>query len=193
MIVGYARVSTDKQDLALQMDALHEAKCDKIFSDVMSGAKVDRPGLDDCMKFLGKGDTLVAWKLDRIGRDLRHLVNLVHDLNVRGIGFRVLTGQGASIDTTTAAGKLVFGIFASLAEFERALICERVNAGVKAAKARGIIFGAKSKITPQTLAQAKDLVVTGSLRDAARTLGVSKSGLHRALRQASERRHISAS
>jgi DNA invertase Pin-like site-specific DNA recombinase len=181
MIVGYMRVSTDKQDMALQMDALKEAGCDKIFSDVMSGAKTERPGLTECLKFLQRGDTLVTWKLDRVGRNLRHLVNVVHDLNDRGVGFKVLTGQGASIDTTTAAGKLIFGIFASLAEFERELIRERVNAGIKAAKARGVRFGAKRKITPSILEQARQIRETSSVRLAAKTLGISKSALYREL------------
>jgi DNA invertase Pin-like site-specific DNA recombinase len=106
-----------------------------IYSDSASGKKDDRPGLDACLKAVRTGDTLVIWKLDRLGRNLRHLVNVVHDLNARGIGLRVLTGQGAAIDTTTAAGKLVFGIFAALAEFERELIRERTIAGLAAARA----------------------------------------------------------
>jgi len=177
MIVGYMRVSTHGQDMALQKDALEAAGCEKIFSDVMSGAKTDRPGLDECLKFLQKGDTLVAWKLDRVGRNLRHLVNVVHDLSDRGIGFRILTGQGAAIDTTTPAGKLVFGIFASLAEFERELIRERVNAGIKAAKARGVKFGHNSVITPDMIEAAK----TSSVRSVAKSYGVSKSALYSAL------------
>lgn len=181
MIVGYMRCSTDRQDMALQEDALKEAGCDKIFSDVMSGAKTERPGLTECLKLLQKGDTLVAWKLDRVGRNLRHLVNVVHDLNDRGIGFKVLTGQGASIDTTTAAGKLIFGIFASLAEFERELIRERVNAGIKAAKARGVRFGAKRKLSPEILQQARELSKTSPVRAVAASLGVSKSALYSAL------------
>lgn len=177
MIVGYMRCSTDKQDMALQEDALKEAGCDKIFSDVMSGAKTERPGLTECLKFLQKGDTLVVWKLDRVGRNLRHLVNVVHDLNDNGVGFKVLTGQGAAIDTTTAPGKLVFAIFAGLAEFERELIRERVNAGIKAAKARGVRFGAKRKLTPDIIEAAR----SGSVRAVARQYGVSKSALYSAL------------
>lgn len=177
MIVGYARISTDKQDMALQMDALKEAKCEKIFSDIMSGAKTERPGLDECLKFLQKGDTLVTWKLDRIGRDLQHLVVTVLGLGNRDVGFKVLTGQGASIDTTTPAGKLIFGIFASLAEFERELIRERVNAGIKAAKARGVKFGHDTVITPEMIEATKGQ----SVRAVAKQYGVSKTALYRAL------------
>lgn len=175
MIVGYMRVSTNSQDMALQKDALEAAGCEKIFSDIMSGAKTDRPGLDECLKFLQKGDTLVCWKIDRIGRNLRHLVNTVHDLNDRGVWFKVITG--APIDTTTPSGKLVFGIFASLAEFERELIRERVNAGIKAAKARGVKFGHNSVITPDMIEAAK----TSSVRSVAKSYGVSKSALYSAL------------
>lgn len=181
MIVGYMRVSTSGQDMALQKDALDAAGCEKIFSDVMSGAKTDRPGLDECLKFLQRGDTLVCYKLDRIGRDLQHLVNTVLDLGRRDVGFRVLTGQGAAIDTTTPSGKFVFGVFAAMADFERELIRERVNAGIKAAKARGVRFGAKRKITSSTLEQARQIKETSSVRLAAKTLGVSKSALYTAL------------
>ena len=114
----------------------------------MAGGKLDdRPGLEACLKALRDGDTLIVWKLDRLGRNLRHLVNVVHDLTTQNIGFRVLTGQRASIDTTTPSGKLVFGIFASLAEFERDLISERTRAGLAAARARGRKGGRKSKMT----------------------------------------------
>jgi DNA invertase Pin-like site-specific DNA recombinase len=126
------------QVLDLQKDALLPAGVPErnIYSDTAIGKKDGRPGLDACLKAVRAGDTLVIWKLDRLGRNLRHLVNVVHDLNARGIGLRVLTGQGAAIDTTTAAGKLVFGIFAALAEFERELIRERTIAGLAAARAR---------------------------------------------------------
>src|SRR5580700_2303755 len=141
------------QVLDLQKDALTAAgvpECN-IYSDTASGKKDDRPGLDACLKALRTGDTLVVWKLDRLGRNLRHLVNVVHDLNARGIGLRVLTGQGPAIDTTTAAGKLVFGIFAALAEFERELITERTRAGLASARARGRVGGRKPKMTPAKL------------------------------------------
>ena len=141
MLVGYTRVSKadGSQGTDLQRDALLAAGVDArhLYEDATSGKRADRPGLAECLKALREGDVLVVWKLDRLGRDLRHLVNTVHDLTSRGVGFKVLTGQGASIDTTTANGKLVFGIFAALAEFERELIVERTRAGLAAARARG--------------------------------------------------------
>jgi DNA invertase Pin-like site-specific DNA recombinase len=125
----------------LQRDALLAAGTDpeSLCQDKVSGKKEDRPQLAACLKALRHGDTLVIWKLDRLGRDLRHLVNIVHDLTERDIGLKVLTGQGAAIDTTTASGKLVFGIFAALAEFERELISERTLAGLASARARGTV------------------------------------------------------
>jgi DNA invertase Pin-like site-specific DNA recombinase len=122
-----------------------------LYEDLAPGQRDDRPGLAACLKALRSGDTLVVWKLDRLGRDLRHLVNLIHDLTEREIGLKVLTGHGAAIDTTTAAGKLVFGIFAALAEFERELISERTRAGLAAARARGRSGGRPYKMTPVKL------------------------------------------
>jgi DNA invertase Pin-like site-specific DNA recombinase len=138
------------QVLDLQRDALLVAGVAerRIYSDTASGKKDERPGLAACLQSLRDGDTLVVWKLDRLGRNLRHLVNTVHHLTTSGIGLRVLTGQGAAIDTTTAAGKLVFGIFAALAEFERELITERTRAGLASARVRGRVGGRKSKMTP---------------------------------------------
>jgi DNA invertase Pin-like site-specific DNA recombinase len=141
MLVGYMRVSKADGSQApdLQRDALQDAGVEvrHLYEDAVSGKRDDRPGLVTCLKALRPGDTLIVWKLDRLGRDLRHLVNTVHELTIRGIGLKVLTGQGAAIDTTTAAGKLVFGIFAALAEFERELIAERTRAGLASARARG--------------------------------------------------------
>lgn len=141
MLIGYARISKadGSQVLDLQKDALMTAGVSSthIYQDEVSGKKNQRPSLEAYLKTLRKGDHLVVWKLDRLGRDLRHLVNTVQDFAERGIGFRVLTGQEAEINTTTSNGKLVFGIFASLAEFERELIRERTMAGLKAARARG--------------------------------------------------------
>ena len=142
VLIGYARVSkTDgSQSLDLQRDTLRAAGVDdavNLYHDLASGVRDDRPGLDNCLRALRKGDVLVVWKLDRLGRNLAHLVNTVQDLSTRGVGLRVLAGQGAQIDTTTAGGHLVFGIFAALAEFERELIRERTVAGLKAARARG--------------------------------------------------------
>ena len=137
----------------LQRDALLAAKVDAghIYEDAASGKRDDRPGLAACLKALREGDTLVVWKLDRLGRDLRHLVNTVHDLTARGVGFKVLSGHGASIDTTSPSGKLVFGIFAALAEFERELIVERTKAGMAAARARGRRGGRPYKMTAAKL------------------------------------------
>ena len=141
MLIGYARVSKadGSQSLDLQRDALQAAgvEAGHVYHDCASGARDDRPGLDSCLRALRTGDVLVVWKLDRLGRTLAHLVNTVQNLSTRGVGLRVLTGQGAQIDTTTAAGRLVFGIFAALAEFERELIRERTRAGLTAARARG--------------------------------------------------------
>jgi DNA invertase Pin-like site-specific DNA recombinase len=141
------------QTTDLQRDALLAAgiALDSLYEDRASGKKDDRPQLAACLKALRHGDTLMVWKLDRLGRDLRHLVNVVHDLTERGVGLKVLTGQGAAIDTTTASGKLVFGIFAALAEFERELISERTLAGLASARARGRNGGRPYKMTPAKL------------------------------------------
>jgi DNA invertase Pin-like site-specific DNA recombinase len=141
------------QVLDLQRDALLAAgvRSEYLYEDLASGRRDDRPGLAACLKALRKGDTLVVWKLDRLGRDLRHLINTVHDLTVRDVGLRRLTGQGAQIDTTTTQGKLAFGIFAALAEFERELISERTKAGLASARARGRHGGAPFKMTPAKL------------------------------------------
>lgn len=155
MLVGYMRVSKadGSQVTDLQRDALLSAGIEPqhLYEDAASGKREDRPGLAACLKALRDGDTLIAWKLDRLGRDLRHLVNTVHELNSRGIGFRVLTGHGASLDTTTPNGKLVFSIFAALAEFERELIVERTKAGLAAARARGRSGGRPYKMTTTKL------------------------------------------
>ena len=155
MLVGYMRVSKadGSQVTDLQRDALRAAGVDSrhLYEDAASGKRDDRPGLAACLKALREGDTLVVWKLDRLGRDLRHLVNTVHDLKLRGIGFKVLTGQGANIDTTTPSGRMVFGFFASLAEFERELIVERTRAGIAAARARGRSGGRPYKMTAAKL------------------------------------------
>jgi DNA invertase Pin-like site-specific DNA recombinase len=134
MLIGYARVSTDDQNLDLQRDALKQAGCEQIFTDHISGTKAERPGLTDALSHLRDGDTLVVWRLDRLGRTLPHLIETVNGLQNRGIGFKSLT---ESIDTTTSGGKLIFHIFGALAEFEREIIRERTNAGLSAARARG--------------------------------------------------------
>lgn len=155
MLIGYMRISKadGSQTTDLQRDALISAgvAADHLYDDRASGKLDARPGLEAALKALREGDTLVVWKLDRLGRNLRHLVNTVHDLEKRGIGFKVLSGHGASIDTTTPAGKLVFGIFAALAEFERELISERTKAGLASARARGRKGGAPYKMTAAKL------------------------------------------
>jgi DNA invertase Pin-like site-specific DNA recombinase len=156
VLIGYMRVSKadGSQTTDLQRDALLAAGIapKSLYEDLASGKKDDRPELAACLKALrDHEDTLVVWKLDRLGRNLRHLVNVVHDLTERGIGLKVLTGQGAAIDTTTASGKLVFGIFAALAEFERELISERTIAGLASARARGRKGGRPYKMTPAKL------------------------------------------
>lgn len=185
MLVGYMRVSKadGSQVTDLQHDALLAAGVDArhIYEDATSGKRDDRPSLTACLKALREGDTLIVWKLDRLGRDLRHLVNAVHDLTARGVGFKVLTGHGASIDTTTANGKLVFGIFAALAEFERELIVERTRAGLAAARARGRCGGRPYKMTAAKLrlamaAMGQPETVVGAL---CAELGISRQTLYR--------------
>jgi DNA invertase Pin-like site-specific DNA recombinase len=185
MLVGYVRVSKadGSQVTDSQRDALLTAGVGRahIYEDMTSGRRDDRPGLAACLKALREGDTLVVWKLDRLGRDLRHLVNTVHELTTRGIGLKVLTGQGAAIDTTTAAGKLVFGIFAALAEFERELIAERTRAGLASARARGRHGGRPYKMTPAKLRLAMAAMGKPETRIGAlcTELGVSRQTLYR--------------
>lgn len=184
-LIGYARVSKadGSQVHDLQRDALAQAgvEANNIYEDAASGKKEDRPGLAACLKALRRGDTLVVWKLDRLGRDLRHLVNLVDDLTQRHIGLKVLAGEGASIDTSTANGRLVFGIFAALAEFERALIIERTKAGLAAARARGRNGGAPFKMTPAKLrlAQAAMGKPETKVVDLCVELGITRQTLYR--------------
>ena len=151
MLIGYARVSKSDghQVLDLQIDALTNSgvKEENIYSDKISGSKDERPGLENCLKALREEDILVVYKLDRLGRNLKHLIQTVEDLTKRKIGFKVLSGQGVNIDTTTPAGKMIFSIFGALAEFERELIIERTKAGLQAARARGRVGGRKFNLT----------------------------------------------
>ena len=185
MLVGYMRVSKDdgSQSTDLQRDALLAAGADPgaLYEDKASGKKDDRPQLAACLKALRAGDTLMVWKLDRLGRDLRHLVNIVHDLTARGVGLKVLTGKGAAIDTTTASGKLVFGIFAALAEYERELISERTVAGLAAARARGRKGGPPYKMTPAKvrLAAASMGKPGTNVGDLCKELGITRQTLYR--------------
>ena len=185
ILLGYMRVSKadGSQVLDLQKDALLAAGVEEryLYQDQASGTRDDRPGLANCLKALRAGDTLIVWKLDRLGRDLRHLVNTVHDLTAGGIGFKVLTGHGAAVDTTTPAGKLVFGIFAALAEFERELIAERTRAGLASARARGRTGGRPYTMTPAKLrlamaAMGKPETKVGEL---CAELGITRQTLYR--------------
>ncbi len=185
MLIGYARISKadGSQSLDLQRDALAAAGVlpGRLYEDRASGARDDRPGLEACLRALREGDVLVVWKLDRLGRNLAHLVNTVRDLSDRGIGLRVLTGQGAEIDTTTPAGRLIFGIFATLAEFERDLIRERTMAGLAAARARGRKGGRKFALTKAQvrLAQAAMANRDTSVATLAAELGIKPVTLYR--------------
>ena len=185
------------QILDLQKDALLEFGVNPTFlyEDHASGKLDERPGLTACMKALRSGDTLIVWKLDRLGRDLRHLITIVHDLQNREVGFKVLMGQGANIDTTTSNGRLIFGIFASLAEYERELISERTKAGLKAARARGRTGGRKNKMTVAKvrMAQATMGKPETKVADLCEELSISRQTLYRyvapdgALRQDGEK------
>jgi DNA invertase Pin-like site-specific DNA recombinase len=181
MLIGYARVSTHDQTLALQQDALKQAGCERLFTDTASGAKADRPGLDEAVDFARLGDTLVVWKLDRLGRSLPHLIETISGLQERGIGFKSLTEQ---IDTTTSGGKRIFHVFAALAEFERDVIRERTQAGLTAARARGRRGGhpravALNDTKKVALAQRLYEDKKNSIDDICKTLGVSRSTLYR--------------
>lgn len=179
-LIGYARVSTSDQNMAMQVEALEKAGCHRVFTDVASGAKADRPGLDQALAYLRDGDTLVVWKIDRLGRSLSHLVQTVEALRDRGVSFRSLNDAG--IDTSTRNGKLMFNFFAMLAEFERDLIRERTKAGLASAAAQGRNGGRKPVITPEKLAKAQQLIAQGkTVREAAAAIKVGKTPLYEAL------------
>ena len=178
MIIGYARVSTRDQNLSLQQDALREAGCDRVYSDTAGGASDARPGLARTMETLREGDTLVVWKLDRLGRSLTHLVSTVTDLQNKGIGFRSLR---ENIDTTSGVGKLVFHVFAALAEFERDIIRERTMAGLASARARGRMGGRPPSLDANKAALARRLHEDGrtSVKEICATLGIGKTTFYR--------------
>lgn len=182
MLIGYARVSTDKQNLKLQKDALKAAGCEKIFKDVGSGSRVkdERPGLSKALKYIRKGDTLVVWMLNRLARSLKQLIELVNELQERNVGLKSIQ---ESIDTTTSGGKLIFHMFGALAEFERDVIRERTKAGLAAAGARGRSGGRPEKLNKKQVALAKKLHKdkSYSIADICRTLGISKATLYRYL------------
>jgi DNA invertase Pin-like site-specific DNA recombinase len=178
-LIGYARVSTDDQNLALQLDALKQAGCRRVFRDVGSGSLSHRPELDACFQFLTPGDTLVVWRLDRLGRGLKHLIDAIEDLHDREIGFRSLTEQ---IDTTTSAGRLQFHIFGALAEFEKEIIRERTRAGLAAARARGRLSGRPSLVTAEKLAAAQTMrAQKHTMAEISTALGISRATLYRHL------------
>lgn len=182
--IGYARISTTAQNKDLQIDALKKAGCEKIFEDEVTGSKVERKGLDAALAFLRPGDTFVVWKLDRAGRSLKHLIDILTNLQSQGIEFVSLTEQ---IDTTTAGGKLIFHIMGALAEFERNLIRERTNAGLSAARARGRQGGRPRKLKNGRAALVQKMYAdrTHEIDDICETLKISRSTFYRYLREAS--------
>lgn len=189
MLIGYARVSTAEQDLTPQLVALSEAGCEKVFSDKASGAKADRAGLADALSHARKGDVLVVWKLDRLGRTMKGLVDLAAELAERGIGLRSITD---GIDAGGTAGKLVFHIMAAMAEMERDLIRERTTAALLIAKRDGRVGGRKTVMTPKRIQAARRLLASGmTAREIAPTIGVSVATLYRHL-PASEQEVINA-
>ena len=177
MMIGYARVSTQDQNLDLQTEALTRAGCEKIYEDKISGVRAERPGLTRALEMLREGDTLVVWKLDRLGRSVKQLVDMVGELHRQGIQFKSLTD---AIDTGTPAGRFFFHVMASLAEMERELIIERTRAGLDAAKQLGRKGGRKPKMTSSKIESAKKLLASGiPPRDVAKDLGVSVPTLYR--------------
>lgn len=182
-MLGYARVSTSKQDLNAQLDPLEAAGCVHIYNDTASGARTERPGLDACLKALESGDTLVVWRLDRLGRSLVHLVQIVTELQARGVAFKSLSD--GVIDTTTPSGQLVFHIFAALAQFERELIRERTKAGLEAARARGRKGGRKAiDATNPKVRMAKSMHKdpSVSIDEICSNLGISRATFYRYLK-----------
>lgn len=178
MKIGYARISTQDQSLDLQNDELSAAGCEKIFHDIASGAKAERNGLKEAIKFARAGDMLVVWKLDRLGRSLKHLIETVNSLQEAGIGFASLK---ESIDTTTSGGKLIFHLFGALAEFEREIIRERTQAGLKAARARGKNGGRPPKMTKKKIAEAQKMMSNPdiSIDTICKAFDISKTTLYR--------------
>src|SRR3954466_5460276 len=178
MFVGYARVSTTDQTIDLQQDALTKAGCTKIFTDTASGALTERIGLNEALSYVRPGDSLVVWKLDRLGRSLKDLITRITQLNDRKIGFKSLTEQ---IDTTTSGGKLIFHIFGALAEFERDIIRERTNAGLAAARTRGKLGGRPPALSPEKIKLARKLYAdkSTSVAEICKMLGISRHTLRR--------------
>lgn len=177
--IGYARVSTSDQDTSLQIKALQQFGCNYIYEDKASGIKTDRPELNKALTYLREGDVFVVWKLDRLGRSMKHLIEIVNDLEIRKVGFKSIT---ENIDTITPGGKLVFHLFGALAQFERDLIRERTKAGLKAAKDQGRIGGRPISMTDEKLKKAKEHLQNGlNVTEAAARIKVSKTTLYKAL------------
>jgi len=184
MLVGYGRVSTQDQNAELQKDALQAAGCDRLFIEKVSSGKKDRPQLAAALDYVREGDTLVVWRLDRLARSLHQLIETVEDLEKRGIALKSIT---EAIDTGTPGGRLVFHIFGSIAEFERAIIRERTKAGLVAAKARGRSGGRPAKLVGERAEHARNLLGSGSSVSAvARSMGVSRAAVHRAMERIAE-------
>jgi DNA invertase Pin-like site-specific DNA recombinase len=181
MKYGYARVSTEDQNPAMQLAALKKAGCKTVFKDEVTGAHVKRPALARCLKKLETGDTLIVWKLDRLGRSLRDLIHMLDGFKQQGVKFRSLT---EAIDTETSAGRAMWQMIGVLAELEHSLIAERTRAGVKAAQKRGVKFGRKAKLTPDRLAHARKLIEQGTRpTDAAKIIGIGRTTLYSALQR----------
>jgi len=177
MLVGYARVSQNDQALDLQLDALHAAGAEKVFSDTASGSRQNRPGLQQALEFARVGDSLCVWRLDRLGRSLPHLIQLIQELERRGIGFKSIT---EAIDTETPGGRLCYNLFASLAEFEKNVLVERTRAGLQAARLRGRFGGRPRLMTAEKWNAARNLLNAGTpAREVATALGVSAPTLYR--------------
>jgi DNA invertase Pin-like site-specific DNA recombinase len=178
MLIGYARISTHDQTLSLQQDALEKAGCEQIFTDTVSGTKAERKGLSEALSHLRAGDTLVVWRLDRLGRSLRHLIDTITELHERGVGFKSLQ---ENIDTTTSGGKLVFHIFGALAEFEREIIRERTRAGLVSARSRGRAGGRPKALTPKDVQMLRSMASDKSLTvsDICKTLGIGRTTFYR--------------
>ena len=180
MLVGYAQVSSTGQNLDTQIEILKNAGCEKIFLDKRSGTTSSRPQLDQCLDYIREGDTLIVWKLDRLGRSLQHLLSLAEEFKERGIEFKSLT---EGLETVTPAGKMIFQVMGAMAEFERNLINERIQAGIKTAKENGVKFGRKKVLNPDQIAMAQQLVASGmSLKKISENLGINRTTLWRNLK-----------
>ena len=183
-LIGYCRVSTSEQNSELQTDALTKAGCERIFSDIASGSKAERPGLIDALQYARSGDTIVVWRLDRLGRSLKHLLDLINDFKNRNIQFQSIQ---ENLDTSTTGGQLVFHVFAALAEFEHSLIRDRTNAGLKAAQDRGHFGGRPKVFNDEKVKRARSLMMEYGLsaKEISRQFGISRATLYRYLSKSS--------